>query len=141
MSIRRLLLCSGLGEPVASIRKAWDTAVLAAYGHMPEYQGTNLGATSRAQLRTINLRFHDLRHEAGSRWLEAGMPLHHVKELLGHENISQTDAYLNAGRVALQESMKRFDDLRGKPVAKTTPIEQRPLGQEQTEQSEKERLH
>ena len=60
------------------------------------------------------------------------MPLHHVKELLGHTNISQTDTYLNAGRVALQESMKRFDDLRGKPVAKETTIEQRPLGQQET---------
>ena len=51
--------------------------------------------------------FHDLRHEAGSRWLEAGMPLHHVKELLGHANISTTDTYLNAGRVHLHESMPR----------------------------------
>jgi hypothetical protein len=63
------------------------------------------------------------------------------KELLGHANISQTDTHLNAGRVALQESMKRFDDVRGKPVAKETTIEQRPLGQEETEQTEKERLH
>ena len=115
--------------------------MLTAYGHTPEYVGTKLSANSRAQLRTIDLHFHDLRHEAGSRWLEAGMPLHHVKELLGHANISQTDTYLNAGRVALQESMKRFDDLRGKPVAKETAIEQRPLGQQETKQSEKERLH
>jgi site-specific recombinase XerD len=49
-----------------------------------------------------------LRHEAGSRWLEAGVPLHHIKELLGHANISQTDTYLNAGRVALHDSIKRF---------------------------------
>jgi integrase len=60
-------------------------------------------------LRAIDLHFHDLRHEAGSRWLEAGMPLHHIKELLGHANISQTDTYLNAGRLALRESMQRFD--------------------------------
>jgi len=56
--------------------------------------GTKLSANSRAQLRTIDLHFHDLRQEAGSRWLEAGMPLHHVKELLGHANISQTSKYL-----------------------------------------------
>jgi site-specific recombinase XerD len=46
---------------------------------------------------TVDLHFHDLRHEAGSRFLGAGMPLHHVKEMLGHANISQTDTYLNAG--------------------------------------------
>lgn len=48
-----------------------------------------LAQESRTALRAIDLHFHDLRHEAGSRWLEAGMPLHHVKELLGHANISQ----------------------------------------------------
>jgi hypothetical protein len=33
---------------------------------------------------------------------------HHVKEMLGHANISQTDTYLNAGRFALHESMQRL---------------------------------
>jgi len=33
------------------------------------------------------------------------MPLHHVKEMLGHANISQTDTYLNAGRIALHDSI------------------------------------
>jgi hypothetical protein len=37
-----------------------------------------LAAESRAALRTINLHFHDLRREAGSRWLDDGVPLHHV---------------------------------------------------------------
>ena len=36
-----------LGEPVASIKKAWETAVLTAYGHTPEYVGTKLSANSR----------------------------------------------------------------------------------------------
>ncbi|MEP6918433.1 MAG: tyrosine-type recombinase/integrase [Acidobacteriota bacterium] len=44
----------------------------------------NPGLTSRAVLQAINLHFRDLRHEAGSRWLEAGMPLHHVEDRLGH---------------------------------------------------------
>ena len=37
------------------------------------------------------------------------MPLHHVKELLGHANIATTDIYLNAGRVHLGESMERAE--------------------------------
>jgi hypothetical protein len=40
------------------------------------------------------------------------MPLHHVKELLGHSNISQTDTYLNAGERDLQTSMRKLDDAR-----------------------------
>jgi len=75
-----------------------------------------LSPESRAALRMIDLPFHDLRHEAGSRWLEAAWPIHHVKEMLGHANISQTDTYLNVGRMGLHESMKRFDDVRCKPA-------------------------
>ncbi len=42
------------------------------------------------------------------------MPLHHVKELLGHANISTTDTYVNAGRVHLQESMRKVEEARGR---------------------------
>jgi hypothetical protein len=69
------------------------------------------------------------------------MPLHHVKEILGHANISQTDTYLNAGRVALQDSMKRSDAARGKTVAKTEAIEQRPLGHVSANTTQKGQLH
>ena len=103
-----------IGRRVSSPKKAWETAVLKAHGHVPQWvRGTHSLATpSRAAYHAIDLRFHDLRHEAGSRWLEAGMPLHHVKELLGHASIATTDTYLNAGRIHLQESMKRVEAVR-----------------------------
>lgn len=131
-----------LGEAVTSIDKAWQSCVLRAHGHEPVWTPkAALAPASRDALRAINLHFHDLRHEAGSRWLEAGMPLHHIKELLGHANISQTDTYLNAGRIALKESMQRFDASRGKSVAKDPAIEHRPLGHENAEPSGKDLLH
>jgi integrase len=43
-----------------------------------------------------NLRFHDLRHEAGSRKLEAGYPMHAVSLWLGHTDLTTTARYLNA---------------------------------------------
>jgi hypothetical protein len=58
-----------------------------------------------------------LRHEAGSRLLEAGWPIHHVKEMLGHANLSQTSTYLNAGKMGLHDSMKRFEGTGCNPVA------------------------
>lgn len=79
-----------LGEPIRTVKTAW------------------YAATRRAGIE--NLRFHDLRHEAGSRFLEAGWPLSHVREMLGHANISTTDTYLNAPLKGLQESMRRFDE-------------------------------
>ncbi len=68
-----------------------------------------LTAPSRAVLDAIDLHFHDLRHEGGSRLLEAGRPLHHVQHMLGHANLSQTSTYLNVTRLGLHESMRRFE--------------------------------
>jgi integrase len=48
----------------------------------------------RAQI--TDLHFHDLRREAGSRWMDAGVPLATIQRWLGHANISQTSKYLAA---------------------------------------------
>ena len=101
-----------VGRRLKSPKKAWATAVLKAHGHTPTWVKSDLSPASREAYRAIDLKFHDLRHEAGSRWLEAGIPLHHVKELLGHASISTTDTYLNAGRIHLHESMRKVDATR-----------------------------
>jgi integrase len=81
------------------------------HGYTPEWTSSNmLAAASRQAVQSIDLHFHDLRHEAGSRWLEAGWPLHHVQAMLGHANLSQTSTYLNATKTGLHDSMKRFEE-------------------------------
>jgi integrase len=110
-----------LGERVRSVKKAWTTAC----------EEANLS----------DLHFHDLRHEAGSRWLEAGWPIHFVKEMLGHSNISQTDTYLNASAMGLQDAMRRFDDLRCTRVAQIPAKELRPVCNEDPRDADKGLLH
>lgn len=121
------------GQQIKDIKKAWETCVLKAHGHTPTWTRENaLSAASREALRAADLTFHDLRHEAGSRLLEAGWPLHNVAHMLGHANIAQTSTYLNATRIGLQDSMRRLDDARGcKPVAKQAETEQAPLCNEE----------
>lgn len=76
-----------VGERVGSVRRAWQTALLRAHGQKPvwvwrkkvgpnEKGSTRLSPASEAAYRAINLHFHDLRHEAGSRLVEAGWPVH-----------------------------------------------------------------
>jgi site-specific recombinase XerD len=77
-----------------------------------------LAPESEAAYRDIDLHFHDLRHEAGSRWIAAGWPLHHVKEMLGHASLATTDIYLNATRLGLHDAMKRFGSRSCKFLAK-----------------------
>jgi integrase len=135
-----------LGQQRGSIKKAWETAFLKAHGYVPEWSrkgnSNALSSKSRAQLLTIDLHFHDLRHEAGCRWLEKGWPIHHVQEMLGHANLSQTSTYLHAAERGLQDSMRRFDEpAHGKPVANEDQIEHPPLRHEKSERDGKNRLH
>ena len=114
----------GAGLKVANVKRAWQTAVVKAHEHTPTWaKGNALAPESRQAFRAIDLTFHDLRHEAGSRLLESGWPLHHVQEMLGHANVSQTSTYLNATRIGLQESMRRFESPRAHPLT-STPKEQ-----------------
>ena len=107
------------GAQVANTKRAWETAVLKAHGQTPAWTKTTkrLTPASRAALVAIDLDFHDLRHEAGSRLLEAGWPLHHVQLMLGQANVSQTSTYLNATKGGLRDSMRRRDASRCHPVA------------------------
>ncbi|MGE3889259.1 MAG: tyrosine-type recombinase/integrase [Vicinamibacterales bacterium] len=97
------------GAAVPFPKKAWETCVLKAHGHAPKWDtGGKLSAESRAVLRTTNLHFHDLRHEAGSRLADQGWPLHHVQHVLGHADLKQTSTYLNADIRDLQSSMEQY---------------------------------
>ena len=40
------------------------------------------------------LHFHSLRHGFGSRLANQGVPIHHIRTLMGHSNISTTNVYL-----------------------------------------------
>ena len=131
-----------IGRQVWCVRKAWDTAVLKAHGHKPVWVGSNtLAPESRATLRRIDLHFHDLRHEAGSRFHEAGWPLHHVQHLLGHKSLEQTTTYLKL--TGLEESMRRFDEsvARCKPVANDGGIERAPICNAAAEQAHEHQVN
>jgi integrase len=69
------------------------------FGHADGSRVRDVKTAWRASCRRAGikgLRFHDLRHEAGSRKLEAGYPMHAVSLWLGHTNLTTTARYLNA---------------------------------------------
>jgi integrase len=112
-----------IGEPIKGIKRGWESAVLKAHGHRPQYvvrivtDGERrrkvrtglLTPECRAALRAIDLHFHDLRREAGSRWLDAGTPLHKIQRWLGHAKVSQTATYLTDAADDDAEAMRRFE--------------------------------
>ena len=58
-----------------------------------------------------------------------------------HGNLAQTSTYLHVDELGLEESMKRFDDFRGKTVAKEGDKELRPVGHETDASAAKDLLH
>jgi len=55
-----------------------------------------------------NLHFHSLRHGFGSRLARQGVPIHHIRELMGHSNISTTNIYLQANPEQALEDYERL---------------------------------
>jgi integrase len=103
---------NAIGGKATFPRKTWEATVLRAHGITPEWSHNHkLTSACRAELRRINLHFHDLRHEGASLLLEGGWPLHHIQLMLGHATLAQTAEYLNVARMGLQDSMRRFGTL------------------------------
>jgi integrase len=98
------------GGQVGPPKTAWETAVLRAHGYavLRDSKTKALLPESRATLQRIDLHWHDLRHEGGSRLLEAGWPLTSIQAVLGHATLAQTATYLNATKTGPADSMRRF---------------------------------
>lgn len=52
--------------------------------------------TLRKQVGLEDVRFHDLRHTAATRMIQAGVPLQEVGRILGHTQANTTYRYVNA---------------------------------------------
>lgn len=78
-----------VGERQDSIKTAWRTTCQKA--------------------RITDLHFHDLRHEAASRWLDDGIALLQVQHLLGHRSIATTSRYANASPTSAENSLHDWD--------------------------------
>jgi integrase len=127
-----------IGRRVRSVKRAWQTAVLKAHGHTPVWVwtkkkngpngkgNTNLSPDSKAVYRALDLHFHDLRHEGGSRLLEGGWPVHHVQHMLGHASLQQTSTYLNTTLCGLHESMRNLEQSRPACNILASPTPQAP---------------
>ena len=58
------------------------------------------------QLRRIDLRWHDLRHEDACRLLADGVDIRIIQLMLGHASIQQTQRYLNVTDEELRKGLE-----------------------------------
>lgn len=85
---------NAVGEEVKSVREPWERA--------------------REKAGFSGLQLRDLRHEAGSRFDDAGVPINYVSKILGHTNLTTTSRYLNIHRRGLQAAMQTLERHQGK---------------------------
>ena len=97
------------GRLVEDIKKPWGTVNLIAHGYAPKWTGGgNLKEESWKDLRTVDLHWHDLRHEALSRLGESGeLSDHELMEIAGHANLTTTQRYLNTRIERLKQGVLR----------------------------------
>lgn len=67
-------------------------------------------AAKRAGLldKKQELHFHSLRHGFASQAVANGIPIHHIRTLMGHSNISTTNVYLEANP---KDALKSYEEL------------------------------
>lgn len=54
------------------------------------------------------LHFHSLRHGFATQCVSNGIPIHHIRTLMGHSNISTTNVYLEANPINALKSYEEF---------------------------------
>ena len=107
-----------VGERVQSVYTAWVNAVLKAHGQpvLRDKKTKALLPESQAAYAAIDLIFSDLRHEATSGWLDKAVPMHTIREWLGHKTFAMLATY---GHTTPQESARAMADFEAACAAAT----------------------
>lgn len=106
---------SATGTYQPNIQTAWETLRLLANGLEPR-SGREGGEWNREQLRRIDLRWHDLRHEGACRLLADGVDIRIIQLMLGHASIQQTQRYLNVTDEELRRGLEVSWKNEGRPL-------------------------
>jgi integrase len=104
------------GEYQPTIQTAWETLKLLANGITPRPGGKEADDWNAQQVRRIDLRWHDLRHEGACRLLADGVDIRIIQLMLGHASIQQTQRYLNVTDEELRRGLEVSWINQGRPL-------------------------
>lgn len=100
-------------KPIRSIKKAWEAARLRAARILNgECEGT-AKTDSTSGVKRMACRFHDLRHTAVSRMLNAGVPLAKVAKIVGWSNSTMVLMAARYGHFSLNDLRGAVESISG----------------------------
>jgi len=94
---------------VSAIKQAWQRAKVRAKKQYIEDGGTD-------ENFLVNFHFHDLRHEAASRWKKY-FDLHKLKDITGHKDIRSLSRYLHSDEDDVKAMAKEMSEIQNQNVA------------------------
>jgi integrase len=106
-------------KPIGSIKEAWEGAKIRA-GRI--LNGATEEGVSRAKTTPLVCRFHDLRHTAVSRMLNAGVPIAKVAKIAGWSTATMVRMAARYGHFTLNELRDAVDSISSAPIQTESPV-------------------
>jgi integrase len=106
-------------RPIGSIKEAWEAAKLRAGKIL---QGMPQGSDSEEETPPLVCRFHDLRHTAVSRMLNAGIPIAKVAKIVGWSPATMVRMAARYGHFSLNELRGAVESISGAGIQGQSPV-------------------
>jgi integrase len=104
-------------KPIGSIKEAWEAARLRAARILRgKPEETETGTDPAEEIAPLACRFHDLRHTAVSRMLNAGIPLAKIAKIVGWSNSTMVLMASRYGHFSLNELRGAVESISGAEI-------------------------
>ena len=106
-------------KPIGSIKEAWEAARLRAAKIL---KGETEETDSEEKIAPLACRFHDLRHTAVSRMLNAGIPIAKVAKIVGWSASTMVLMAKRYGHFSLNDLRGAVESISGSGIEAGSPV-------------------
>lgn len=106
-------------KPIGSIKEAWEAAKLRAGKTLRD---NSKNKDSKEAIKPLPCRFHDLRHTAVSRMLNAGVPMAKVAKIAGWSTATMVRMAARYGHFTLDELRGAMDSISSAGIQTESPV-------------------
>jgi integrase len=106
-------------QPIGSIKEAWEGAKVKAAKIL---KGMPESTESKEKISALTCRFHDLRHTAVSRMLNAGIPIAKVAKIVGWSPATMVRMAARYGHFSLDELRGAVESISATNISPPSPV-------------------